>query len=71
MNDKPVYRRYVVSDRDKTVFGLYYDQKDLSLEIKTHGLKVRIITDDRCYNTGSCLVDDSFYKSLQRKDYSR
>ena len=71
MNDKPVYRRYVVGDQDKTEFGLCYNEENLRIEIKKHEDTVRIITDDRCYNTGSCLVDDNFYKSLQRKEYSR
>ena len=71
MSDKPVLRRYVVGDQDKTEFGLCHDEKDLKFEIKKQGNSVRIITNDRCYNTGSCLVDDKFYKSLQRKDYSR
>ena len=71
MNDKPVYHRYVIGDQDKTEFCLYYDEKNIKFEIKKHGNAVRIIVDDRCYNTGSCLVDDNFYKSLQRKDYSR
>ena len=61
MNDKPVYRRYVVGDQDKTNFGLYYDEKNILFEIKKHEDAVRVIIDDRCYNTGSCLVDEKFY----------
>ena len=71
MADKQVYRRYVVGDQDKTNFGLYYDEKNILFEIKKHEDAVRVIIDDRCYNTGSCLVDDKFYKSLLRKEYSR
>ena len=71
MCDKQVYRQYVNGDQDKTEFGLSYDEKDIKIEIKKHDDTVRIIIDDRCYNTGSCIVDDKFYKSLQRKEYSR
>ena len=71
MADKPVYNRYVVGDQDKTEFGLRYDENNVRFEIKKHKDAVRVIIDDRCYNTGSCLVDDKFYKSLLRKEYSR
>ena len=71
MSDKPVYRQYVVGDQDKTEFGLCYDENNIKLEIKKHERAVRVTIDDRCYNTGNCLVDDEFYKSLLRKEYSR
>ena len=61
MADKPVYNRYVVGDQDKTEIGLRYDEKNIRFEIKKHEDAVRVIIDDRCYNTGSCLVDEKFY----------
>ena len=67
MIDKPVYRRYVVGDQNKTEFGLCYDEKNIRLEVKKQEDTVRITIEDRCYNTGSCLVDDNFFESLQRK----
>ena len=67
MIDKPVYRRYVVGDQNKTEFGLCYDEKNIRLEVKKQEDAVRITIEDRCYNTGSCLVDDKFFESLQRK----
>ena len=60
MRVKPVYRRYVVGDQDKTEFGLCYDEKNIKFEVKKHEDAVRITIDDRCYNTGSCLVDENF-----------
>ena len=67
MCKKQVYRRYVVGDQDKTEFGLFYDEKNVKFEVKKHDDVVRIFFDDRCYSTGSCLVDDKFYNSLLRK----
>ena len=70
MSDKQFYRRYVVGDQHKTEFGLFYDEKNVRFEVKKHEDAVRVIMDDRCYSTGSCLVGEKCYKSLLRKDYS-
>ena len=71
MSAKPVYRRYVFGDQDKTEFGLCYEENNIKLKIKKHNDAVRITIDDRCYNTGICLVDDKFFESMLRKQYSR
>ena len=71
MHNKPVYRRYVIGDQDKTEFGLCYDEKNIKLEVKKHEDVVMIIVDECCYNTGSCLVDDKYFERMPRKKYSQ
>ena len=67
MSNKPVYRQYRVGDQEKTEFGLFYEEKNIRFEIKKHENAYRITIDDRCYNKGSCLVDDKFFESIPRK----
>ena len=67
MSSEEVYQRYVVGDENSTEFGLYHNEKNIKIEIKNDHNTIRIIIDDRCYDTGSCLVNDEFYESLLRK----
>ena len=50
-NHKEVNRRYRIGNIELTEFGLQLEGKDIKVVIRRFNFKVKIMIDDRCYDS--------------------